>query len=445
MASDLLSIATSGARAARAALDVTAQNIANASTEGYVRRSVQLAEVSSPSVFGQNGEASLSGVRLDRIVRNVDMFRLAEARRTTSDATRAGAELGGLENIEASLENARIYDGIVKFEASLEALTADPTNPSLRAAVLESAQTMARSFNVASASLDAAGDSLHFDAAAGIDQVNLYSQELARINLRLSRAQNGSTDQSSLLDQRDLMLQKLSGLANISVTVASDYTVEVRLGSGGTIPLVQGGNTAQLQSATAGDGTLSFTVGGDPVTLSGGTLAGQQQALVHLRDYKESHDDVVTNLISVVNGVQTGGAALDGSPGQPLLTGTGAASLAVALTNPADLATAPAGSPAGSRDAGNLTAFRDALSNGQVAAGMSSVIFSVSSKVSGLSTTRDALDAIAASASIALQSQAGVDLDNEAVNLIRFQQAFQASGRVMQVSNDLFDTLLAIR
>lgn len=352
MASDLLSIATSGAKAARAALDVTAQNIANASTEGYVRRSVQLAEVSSPSVFGQNGEASLSGVRLDRIVRNVDMFRLAEARRTTSDATRAGAEVRGLENIEASLENSRIYEGIVKFESALEALTADPTNPSLRAAVLESAQTMARSFNVASASLDAVGDSLHFDAAAGIDQVNLYSQELARINLRLSRAQNGSTDQSSLLDQRDLMLQKLSGLANISVTVASDYTVEVRLGSGGATPLVQGGNTAQLQSATAGDGTLSFTVGGDPVTLSGGTLAGQQQALVHLRDYKDSLDDVVTNLITVVNGVQMGGAALDGSPGQPLLTGTGAANLAAVLTNPADLATAPAGSPPGSRDAG---------------------------------------------------------------------------------------------
>src|SRR5690606_31181356 len=130
-----------------------------------------------------------------------------------------------------------------------EALTADPTNPSLRAAVLESAQTMARGFNVAATSLDAVGDSLHFDAAASVDEVNVYATELARINLRLARAQNGSTDQSSLLDQRDLMLQKLSGLADISVTVATDYTVEVRLGSGGATPLVQGGNTAQLATA----------------------------------------------------------------------------------------------------------------------------------------------------------------------------------------------------
>ncbi|MDG2005405.1 MAG: flagellar basal body rod C-terminal domain-containing protein, partial [Novosphingobium sp.] len=59
--------------------------------------------------------------------------------------------------------------------------------------------------------------------------------------------------------------------------------------------------------------------------------------------------------------------------------------------------------------------------------------------------TREALDSIAGNALVALQSQAGVDLDNEAVNLLRFQQAFQANGRVMQVASDIFDTLLGIR
>jgi flagellar hook-associated protein 1 FlgK len=58
--------------------------------------------------------------------------------------------------------------------------------------------------------------------------------------------------------------------------------------------------------------------------------------------------------------------------------------------------------------------------------------------------TRDALDAIASSARISLEQQAGVDLDTEAANLIRFQQAFQASGRAMQVAKDIFDTLIGI-
>jgi flagellar hook-associated protein 1 FlgK len=76
---------------------------------------------------------------------------------------------------------------------------------------------------------------------------------------------------------------------------------------------------------------------------------------------------------------------------------------------------------------------------------MDALIFDISSTVAGRSVTRDALRSIADTASLALQSQAGVDLDQEAVNLIRFQQAFQACGRAMQVSGELFDTLLSIR
>ena len=119
MSSNLMTIASSGAKAARAALDVTAQNIANASSEGYVRRSVSLSEVAAPSVTGQVGDASLSGVRLDRVVRNVDNFRISELRRTTSDLQRSDAELSGLQNIEASIENAQIYTAAVGFEGTL--------------------------------------------------------------------------------------------------------------------------------------------------------------------------------------------------------------------------------------------------------------------------------------------------------------------------------------
>jgi flagellar hook-associated protein 1 FlgK len=69
----------------------------------------------------------------------------------------------------------------------------------------------------------------------------------------------------------------------------------------------------------------------------------------------------------------------------------------------------------------------------------------VSSAVASRGIARDSLTAIAHGASAALAGQAGVSLDDEAANLLRFQQAFQASGRVMQVAKDLFDTLLSIR
>ena len=104
MASDLLAIARSGAQAARSALDVTAQNIANGSPDGYVRRSVALAEVAAPGGAGTSSGAVLSGVRLAGIVRNADQFRQSEARRTGSDTARAEAEVTGLENVEAAVE-----------------------------------------------------------------------------------------------------------------------------------------------------------------------------------------------------------------------------------------------------------------------------------------------------------------------------------------------------
>ena len=69
----------------------------------------------------------------------------------------------------------------------------------------------------------------------------------------------------------------------------------------------------------------------------------------------------------------------------------------------------------------------------------------MSSAVAGRRVTAQALDSIASSARLAFDSQAGVDLEQEAVNLVRYQKAFQASGRAIQVASDIFDTLLALK
>jgi flagellar hook-associated protein 1 FlgK len=447
MASDLLSIASSGTNAARIALDVTAQNIANASSEGYVRRSVRLEEVAASGGVGRIGDVSLSGVRLDRVVRNADVFRQAEVRRTGADAARADAEVAGLENVEAALEQSNVYQGIVSFEAALQRLAADPVDSSLRAAVIEDARTMTRTFNIAATGLDAVGTSLRFEAQDGVDQVNLLSGELARVNLRLARAADASSDQTALLDQRDSLLQQMSGFVDISTTIAADQTVEVRLGNTLTPTLVTGGtaNPLAMALAPAGNGTIAFTLAGNPVTPLAGSLAGKAQALAKLADVRDGIETLADTLMTTVNGVLAGGTDRAGNPGQPLLSGTGAADMGLAFEDGTLIATAPGGFPAGSRDPGNLDALRSALQSSDVAGGMDALLFDISSTVAGRSVTREALASIAGTARIALQAQAGVDLDHEAVNLIRFQQAFQASGRVMQVASDIFDTLLGIR
>lgn len=442
MASDLLSIAASGARAARAALDVTAQNIANASSDGYVRRSARMSEVSAAGGQGRIGDISLSGARVSGIHRNADMFRQAEVRRTNSDLERANTELRGLENIEAAVEQSGIYDSIVEFEAALQQLSGDPGNPSLRAAVLAGADTLASKFNIAVDSLDAAGEGLRFDAAAAVEEANVIGEELARVNLRLSRAGEGSSDRASLLDQRDALLEKMSGIVDISTSFAPDGAVTVTTG-GAT--MVDGGQSAALTMTEAADGTVAFQLGGADIAPAGGSLAGAALALESATGVRARLDTLADEVAGTVNAAQANGVAFDGSPGQPIFAGAGAAGIRVVATQGSAIATAPAGAPAGSIDGSNLAALRQALGTADVAGTANGLLFDVSSAVSGRRVTRDALDAIASSARISLEQQAGVDLDTEAANLMRFQQAFQASGRAMQVASDIFDTVLGLR
>ncbi|MDE2563863.1 MAG: flagellar hook-associated protein FlgK [Sphingomonadales bacterium] len=446
MASDLLSIAASGARAAKAALDVTSQNIANASTGGYVRRSATLAEVASSGGIGRIGDISLSGVRVSGITRNVDAFRQAEVRRTGSDLSRADAELSGLGNVQSALEQTNLYGSITGFEAALRQLTQNPADSSLRANALASTKTMADTFRLASSELDSAGQGMQFDASAGVANVNTMTAELARTNLQLARASTASSDQTALLDKRDQLLQQISGYAGITATISPvDGTVKVQAGDASGPVLVDGGNAGTLNMTTAADGTLNFDVGGAAATLSSGSIAGDGQALTKLAQVRGDLDTLASSVIGTVNSAQANGVALDGSAGQPLLSGTGAADMALAASDGSAIATAPAGAGANSVDSSNLTAMISAVDTASPAGRMNALLFDVSSTIAARTTTRDALSSIALTAKQSLDAQAGVDLDTEAANLVRFQQAFQANGKVMQVASTLFDTMLAIR
>ena len=444
MSSDLLNIAATGVRAARAALDVSSQNIANAATTGYVRRSVQLSELAGASGFGYNGSLSLNGVRVAGITRNVDAFRQSEARRTGSDAGRAETELSAYQNAESALETAQLYPALTGFEDSLQRLTADPVSPSLRANVIESARTLTRTFAIAAQGLDAVRDGLHVSAAAGTDQVNQLAQQLARVNVQLQRTQPG-TDQVALLDQRDSLLKDLSALTDITATFGTNQSVDVRIGGAAGPQLVSGDAATPLALITAADGTISFTLGGAAVAPAAGSLAGQAQGLIMVRDTHTQLDAVANSLIAAANAAQATGTAFDGSTGQPLFSGSGAAGIALALNSGVGLATAPAGASAGSRDPANLTALRSALAGADVPGQAGAMLFGISSATQGRKLTSDALGTIASAAKLALDNQAGVNLDDEAVNLVRYQQAFQASSKAIQIASDLFDTLLAIR
>ena len=259
MATDLLNIATSGIRAARAGLDTTAQNIANAGTKGYIRRTISLAELASPSSYAQVSDLSFSGVTIGGYSRNVDAFRQAEVRRTGADSARAATELDAFQNVESALEQSGLFPAMTAFETSLQHLSSDTTDPVLRTATLEAARTLSRTFNLASTALDTAGESLRFAASDGTGQVNRLARELGRTNLELSRATPGAADQIMLLDQRDNLLGQMTDYADITTSFGPNQTVQVRIGGSNGPLLVDGINVDPVVLSQAADYFLKLS------------------------------------------------------------------------------------------------------------------------------------------------------------------------------------------
>lgn len=441
MSGSLINIGKSGAMAARAALDVTAQNIANASNPTYARRSVSMEEVAAKGGIAMEPGAALSGVRAASVVRTNSVFLQSEARRTNGDVARANTELSGLKNAESAVEQAGVYPAIVAFEASVARLASDPLDGSLRAAVLEQGRTLSQSFQIAGNGLDVAEADLRFSADANVEQANLLAAELARTNTGIARAKAGSSNMAVLHDQRDALLADLAQIAGIATSFDGLGRASVQVGGQ---MLVSGNQSATLSKTDNADGSFAFAVDGNAVTLGSGSLLGASQAMRTIGDLRGELDALAGGLIATVNAAQASGAASDGSAGQPFFSGTNAADIAMALTSGSQIATAPAGAVAGSRDISNLQALRDALASGGPAQAADAMLFKLSSAISARTVTRDALQTIADTAGVALAAETGVDLDQEAANLLRYQQAFQASGRVIQVASDIFDTMLGI-
>ncbi|MXP45656.1 flagellar hook-associated protein FlgK [Allopontixanthobacter sediminis] len=445
MATDLINIGQTGANAARSALSVTAQNIANANNPAYSRRTIELAEVTATGGIGRMGDARLSGVRVEGIGRSTSTFLQVEARRTGSDLARADVQLAGLKAAETSLEQAGVYPALVEFEAGLSALAADPLSAPLRTQLLENAGTLASSFSLAAQGLDSAADQARFAAADDVARVNVLTAEIARTNSGLARAQDGSVSKAALLDQRDSLLADLSARTGITTEFDAAGRATVRLGGSAGPLMVSGEASDTLAMTVEPAGTISFTLGGNPVSPGAGSLAGQAQLLDRLGTLRGELDTVAADVIARVNAAQASGAAPDGTTGQSMFSGTGAGDIAVIMSSGAGIATAPAGSAPNSRNIANLTALQASLANGGPTSAMDNVLFALSSEISSRGITRDALATIAGSAASQLASETAVDLDNEAANLIRYQQAFQASGRVIQTAADIFDSILSIR
>ena len=451
--SDLLSIGASGVRAYQTALSTVSENIANTGVAGYTRRTTELREVGAAG-NGLRARTQLegSGVVVASIARQADAFRAEAVRFSTTDLARTEAGATWLTGIEGALTESGLSDRLTDFFASARRLAADPTSMPSRAVLLEKASGAAMAFTRTGEAMARATEELNGSAERGVATLNSFGTALAQVNDGLARTQPGSAQAAQLADQRDQLLQQMSAIADVSVRTDPIGRVEVRLGGSAGPVFVAGIETGRVSFRRNDEGAVAFAVqrAGQTsiLTPSGGALAGIVEGAQRLAAATGQLDTLAAGFVAGVNAVQTGGADLNGAPGAEMFAigdPPRATSVTVALADPRGIAAAKAGSGAGSTDPSNLQSLEAARGIGNWEGGVITLVTANAAMLEQRKLVADAQSTIRDNAVAAQQSASGVDLDTEAVDLLRFQQAYQASSRVIQTARDILQTIFEIR
>ncbi|MCK0129434.1 flagellar hook-associated protein FlgK [Erythrobacter sp. F6033] len=446
MPTALISIGRSGAAAARASLELTAQNIANASNPDYARRTLAQSEVVGSATIGLNSANSYGGVRIGTVARAESELVQLQFRSATADLARTEAEMNGLRGAETAIEQSRLFEGLVDLEAALVRLESDPLDPVLRTSALETARQLSNTFQLANGSLAESRSLLQAEVTVGVQSAQTIADEIARTNAELVKVRDGTAAKAALLDARDASLRDLSQQFGIDVQFDEFGAATVSLSGSPQVGLVTGANAATLGFTADAEGRVTFDANGQSFAPSSGALSGRQTALDEMATMQVELDGIANQIITAANTAQASGSTSSGAAAPAFFAGNSAESIEVALTGGSEIATAPAGAPTGSRDVSNLRNLIGALSAGNgPATTTDTLLLGISSRISGLDTRREGLTIVAQSAETALLTATGVDLDAEAAALVRLQQAFEANSRIIQVAADLFDTILALR
>ncbi len=446
--SDLLAIGASGVRTYQGALTTTSENIANAGVEGYARRSATIAEVGAAS--GTYSSSTLNGLgsRIAGTARSADGLRSAAVRTASADLARTESGSAWLDRIQTALTGNQVSGRVTSFFASATTLAADPTSSAARTAMLESGTTVAGAFQSTGRALDQVAADLDSTADQATAALNGFGRALARVNDGLARTPAGSAASASLADQRDRLLEQMAAIVDVTVAADSLGRATVKLGDAGGPVFVSGGDAGAVTYARSA-GAVSFALFRDgqvsAVSPNGGALGGVVDGANRVAEARGTLNGIARDFGDAVNAFQAAGQTLTGTaPGADMfaIDDDVPTEMSLALTNPDDIAAASVGG--GTRDGSNLATLAAARASSKVEGRTTTLVATNAAALEQRRLVADAQSAIRDGAVSARDAVSGVNLDAEAVDLLRFQQAYQASSKVIQVARDIFQSIIGI-
>ena len=441
----------------QAALNVTANNVANANTPGYTRQTPNWQE--NPPVeiggisYGTGATEMGSTSQRDRVLEG----RLDQQQQMASSS---GARLTALNTMEtlftpnsgSSASSAGdIGSDITSFFDSFSSLEANPTNNALREEVLSSASTLAGDVSGATASLNAQRAALDQEAGGVIGQVNSLTKAIAQLNLEI-QSTSPNVDAGTLEDQRQQDLSQLSKLIGINQVTTEDNGLSVTTTSGQL--LVSQGQSFEITTGTSG-GVTHFSVGGTDITTDLAAGGGQLGGYLMARDTDipntiASLDQLAYGVANTVNAQNHAGLDLNGASGAdifaaPATVAGSAAAMSVTMTDPAGIAAASIGQ--GTGDNSNAAAMAE-LGSQTILSGQtpinyySNFVSTLGAAVSHVQTENTAQNASVSQLQSQRDALSSVNLNDEASAMTTLERSYQAAAQVFSMLNAIMASAL---
>jgi len=455
--SGILQLARNALLTNRAALQIVGHNIVNANTPGYVRQRPVLAVVPGALSGTLAGGGVGQGVELVDVQRLADELLQAQVERQEGRAAFFQGRYEALAQVEAlftDLQGAGIAQALGDFFDAFEQVASYPSNLGVRTEALQRAEILTDTIRQRADELYRMRDRFDEQISRQVAEVNRQVEELAALNSIIGQAASPAA-RADIESQQDRLVAGVARLIGAEAIRYDSGVVDLLIGGQ---RLVQGGEALTLRTepdpAKPGRVRVVFDYSGELAPL-GGEIAG----LAEVRDdyidkYISWLDTLAQTLADEINAIHLAGFDLDGNPGVELFTyGENPArslELNVAVQGqPELLAASDDGAPGNGSNALAIAMLAQArlLEGGEVTLEeyYADFISEVGTDTAGAQDLEAIAAAVAESLQAQYQSQAGVSLDEEGMDLIRYQQAYEAASRILMTALEMFDAMLELR
>jgi len=479
--SAILNIARGAMNANQLAMQVISHNMANVNTPGYTR---QKAVVQTQTPWNLNRLKIGTGVQVDSVIQYFDRFTTRAIHQHTSSLKEYESKalvLSSVESLWNETGESSLSQTLDEFWNAWQEVASNPGGTAERTALLEKAKILTGKFNSLSQELEQAGQSLTTDLRMGVEEVNRLTGQIAKLNERIGSAEASQTAANDLRDQRNQLLEELSGWVGITYLEQDDGSVTVLTREG--LLLVNGKESWDL---SAEEDSIYYNGIENDVSdrLNGGKMGGWLDLREEtLPQYLANLDEIAGTLIQGVNNLHLAGYTLSGGTGMYFFENF---QTAPAVPNPGDYGGAAAyislssdvlGSPeniaAGGvsgapGDNGNALSIAALQTDGSLNIRKWTITDRGESTSSHLQTgtlddyyqglmgelgilteetneNQDFTQSLLNSLAEVRDSVSGVNLDEELTEMMKVQHAYEAAAKVVSVVDEMMQALLDMR